>query len=366
MKAYRKISRRNFLKASAGSSAALLLAACGASSSSSSEAAASSAAASSAAASSEAASDVSSFPLTVQHAYGETVIEAKPERVVTIAWENEAPVLALGIVPVGVSAANYGHVTDHRLHAWTDEAFAALGEEEPNVFDDTDGWDYEAIADANPDVILCVYSGITQEEYDLLSEIAPVVSYTAGAWMTHWRDQTTEIANALGMAEKGEQLVADTESVLAEKLAAHPEIEGTNAAFCWISADDFSTFYVYLPTDPRAAYLNDLGMVIPDSVLDLAEDASSFAVTVSRENADLLADVDLMIVYGDSSMLDALQADELMSKIPAIANGAMVFIDETSDLAGAATPSVLSIPYVIDDYLDLISAAAANIPANAQ
>ena len=37
--------------------------------------------------------------------------------------------------------------------------------------------DFEAISDANPDVILAAYSGITQEEYDTLSEIAPVVAY---------------------------------------------------------------------------------------------------------------------------------------------------------------------------------------------
>ena len=52
-----------------------------------------------------------------------------------------------------------------------------LGVDNPNIFQDTDGLDFEAISDANPDVILAAYSGITQEEYDILSEIAPVVAY---------------------------------------------------------------------------------------------------------------------------------------------------------------------------------------------
>ena len=51
-----------------------------------------------------------------------------------------------------------------------------------------DGLDYEAISDSNPDIILAAYSGITQEEYDLLSEIAPVVAYPENAWQTLWRD----------------------------------------------------------------------------------------------------------------------------------------------------------------------------------
>ena len=49
-----------------------------------------------------------SYPLTIEHAFGETVIESKPERVATVGWENQDTPLALGVAPVGVSAANYG------------------------------------------------------------------------------------------------------------------------------------------------------------------------------------------------------------------------------------------------------------------
>lgn len=82
---------------------------------------------------------------------------------------------------------------------------------------------------------------------------------------------------------------------------------------------------------------------------------------MSRENADQLSDVDMIVAYGDESLLKAVQADELMSQIPAVKNGAMVLIDSTTALAGAATPSILSIPYEIDEYLDLLSAAQAKI-----
>ena len=117
------------------------------------------------------------FPLTVSHAYGETTVKEKPERVVSLAWSNQDVVLALGIVPVGTSAANFGAVGDNGLLPWTEEAYEALGESNPVVYDDTDGFDYEAIADAAPDIIVAAYSGMTQEEYDTLSQIAPVVPY---------------------------------------------------------------------------------------------------------------------------------------------------------------------------------------------
>ncbi len=35
------------------------------------------------------------FPLTLEHAYGETTIPAKPVRVVTWGWANEDAVIAL-------------------------------------------------------------------------------------------------------------------------------------------------------------------------------------------------------------------------------------------------------------------------------
>ena len=59
------------------------------------------------AATTESESD-SGFPVTIEHAYGETVIEQKPERVATVAWSNHEVPLALGVVPVGMSKATWG------------------------------------------------------------------------------------------------------------------------------------------------------------------------------------------------------------------------------------------------------------------
>ena len=153
----------------------------------------------------------------------------------------------------------------------------------------------------------------------------------------------------------------EVEDLIAEKLEEYPELEGIPTAFCWISADDLSTFYVYLPTDPRAAYLLDLGFTLPESVQKLAGETNDFSITVSRENADQLDDIEMMVVYGDENLVETLQADKLMSQIPAIKNGAVVVLDSTSALAASSTPSILSIPYEIDEYLELFADAAKNI-----
>ena len=51
------------------------------------------------------------------------------------------------------------------------------------------------------------------------------------------------------------------------------------------------------------------------------------------------------------------EVDPLMSTIPAVANGAIVLIDAETELAAATTPSILSIPACIDDYLALLNEA---------
>lgn len=300
------------------------------------------------------------FPLTITHGLGETVIEEKPENVVAIAWGNPDVPLALGIVPVGISEANFGPRDENGLLAWTAKAFEDLGAT-PNVFDDTDGWDYEAISDCQPDVILAAYSGLSQEEYDRLSEIAPVVAYPTIAWTTTWQEETINDATALGLEAEGRALVADVEQLISDKLSQYPDLNGKRVAFFWLSEDDLGTFYIYTNNDPRAAFLGDLGFVTPESVTGLIDDPSAFSITVSAENADVFSDVDIIITYGTESLVTAMQNDGRFSNIPAVNNGAFVLLDSNDALAAASTPTVLSIPYAIDDYLEVLNEAAKKI-----
>ena len=301
------------------------------------------------------------YPKTVSHALGETVLETRPERVATIGWGNLDVPLALGVAPVGVSKTTYGSADANGLFYWTNEAFAKLGVDEPNVFDDTDGLDFEAINNAEPDVILAVYSGITAEDYEQLSEIAPTVGYTKEAWATTWQDMTRDNAVALGLEEEADALVEEISALIAEKAAGYPEIQGLTAAYCYFDVSNLSSFFVYMPKDPRASYLIDLGLTLPENIRAL-DDGSFFFMTVSSENIDVLNDLDLIVAWGDTQTLDVFQADPLLSQIPAVQRGSVVFLDTDSTLISAScTPTPLSIPATIDEYLALIAEAAANL-----
>lgn len=306
-------------------------------------------------------SDTTGYPITIEHAFGKTVLDQKPERVATISWGNQDVPLALGVVPVGVSRANFGTVNKNGLHSWTQKAFDELGVKDPIVFDDTDGLDFEAIADTNPDVILAAYSGLTQEDYDTLSQIAPVIAYPEKAWQTLWREQVLLDAKGMGMEEEGKQLVSDTEKMIQDKTKEYSQLEGKSAAFIWVDATDTGSFYVYLPKDPRAAYLTDLGLSFPETLNEQIKDSDDFFVSLSSEYADLLNDVDILVTYGDSSTLDLLQKDALFGKIDAVQKGSVVVLENDGELAGAATPTVLSIQATLDDYLQKLADAADKV-----
>src|SRR6478736_4331493 len=128
------------------------------------------------------------FPVVIEHALGTTTIEEAPERVATVAWANQEVPLTLGVVPVGMAAANFGDDDGNGILPWVEEKLDELDAETPVLFDETDGIDFEAVADTQPDVILAAYSGLSQEDYDTLSKIAPVVAYPEVAWGTSYED----------------------------------------------------------------------------------------------------------------------------------------------------------------------------------
>lgn len=75
---------------------------------------------------------------------------------------------------------------------------------------------------------------------------------------------------------------------------------------------------------------------------------------------DQLDDIQLMVVYGDEDLLKSLQEDKLMSSDQQ-PKRCSALVDSTSALARLLHSVHLSIPYEIDEYLQLLSDAAENI-----
>jgi iron complex transport system substrate-binding protein len=301
------------------------------------------------------------FPVSVDTAFGATEIDAKPERVATVAWGNQDVALALGVVPVGMPFITYGDDNGDGILPWVQDALDELGGDAPKLFDEVDGINFEQVADTSPDVVLAANSGLTEEDFGTLSEIAPTVAYPETPWFTTWREATTMNGAALGLEAEADDLVSTTEKTVADAAAAHPELAGKTFAYIWVDPSDPSTNYVYLSDDARVSFLHELGMEDSEGVKQLAEEnKGAFFATLSTENFDLLADADVIVNYGSAGTLAAMQADPLLGALPAVQAGAVAIIEDSTPMASAfSTPTVLSIPWGIDDYTELLGAAAA-------
>ncbi len=296
------------------------------------------------------------YPVTVRHAFGTTVIPEKPVRIATVNWSNHEVPLALGVVPVGFAAANFGDDDGDGILPWVEDRLDALGAAPPVLFDEGDGIDFEAVAATEPDVILAAYSGLSAADYETLSQIAPVVAYPETPWSTDWRDTIRLNSAGMGMAPEGEALIAELEARIADTRAAHPELAGKSAMFVThLSATDLSRIGFYTDMDSRVRFFHDLGLVSPPLVAEAAG-TGAFNGEISAERIDDLAAVDLLVTYGGADLRAKLSTDVLTARLPAVARGALVMLDN-DPMGTAANPTPLSLPWVIDDYADRLSAA---------
>ncbi|MFV2172672.1 iron-siderophore ABC transporter substrate-binding protein [Actinomadura sp. LOL_016] len=302
------------------------------------------------------------FPVTIEHALGTTTIEAKPERVATVNWANHEVPLALGVVPVGMAAADFGDDNGDGVLPWVDKKLTELKAERPVLFDETDGIDFEAVANTEPDVILAGYSGLTKEDYETLSEIAPVVAYPDAPWATPWREVIRTNSKAIGLAAEGEELIKGLEGDISTAVAKYPQLKGKSAMFMThMDPNDVSEVGFYTTHDTRTLFFEDLGMTTPGSIAEASKGTDKFSLTRSSEQIDMFDDVDIVIGYGDDKLLKQISDDPLLSKVPAIERGSVYLMSGTTPAGTAANPTPLAISWVLEDYVKALAEAADKV-----
>ncbi len=300
------------------------------------------------------------FPVTISHAYGETTIEAEPLRIVTWGWANEDAVIALGVIPVGMPFQSYGG-GDNGIQPWIEDALAAAGADAPVILSSAEGPPVEQIAALEPDLILAVHSGITEDQYAQLSGIAPTIAYPGMAWSTSWQDLTTIVGKALGKEDEAKALVEDTTAWVAAEFAKYPALSEVTFA----SANDYDgSIAVYAPLDSRMLFLTDFGMNMNPSVAGLAPNEDAFYYSLSYELFDQLEADIFVTYYEDQASLDAWLATPQAQTYPPIANDGLAALVGTSNVAAVSPPSILSLRWGLSTYLDVLGAAAEAVTKN--
>ncbi len=291
------------------------------------------------------------FPVTLKNTFGETVVPAKPQRIITLGWNAQDIVHALGETPVAMPRVTYGP-TAAGVTAWDADWFDPAKTE---LLDTGDKYPFEKIAALKPDVILAPYEGFDKATYDTLSGIAPTVAYPGAPWQTTWQDQTLLVGEALGKKAEAEQLITGLNDKIKQVAAEHPEFKGKTLAVGSFGAEN----YIFMPGDPRVQILNQMGFVNSPRVeaLQKANTKNEFAMTISKEKiAD--ADADVLIAYVDGLGPQKFAADPVYSSLGAVKRGSAYVLDDEQVISGQSAISVLSVPWVLDKMIPSLAKAA--------
>ena len=295
------------------------------------------------------------FPVTIEHKYGSTTIEAEPERVVVAGLREQDALLALGAVPVATTEWYSEH--PGAIFPWAKDE---LGDGPlPTVLSQTDGLEVEKIAAQRPDLIVAIYSGITKKEYAKLSKLAPVVAQPRGEvdYGSSWQEETLIVGKAVGKAKQAQRLVDKTEKLIADAAAEHPEFKGQTAA----NVSDYQGIWVYGPQDVRSRMLEQLGFTYPEELRGAFP--KEFGGQLSDEKVDAL-DVGALLWFADGDRtVKELKSEPVYSKLTVRKEGRDVFIRGKDRVYEATSfPSVLSMPTLLAELVPRLAAAADGDP----
>ena len=281
------------------------------------------------------------FPVSIAHKFGATEIKAKPSRILTVGWNDQDYVLALGEVPVSTRE----WFEEYPTYPWV--APKLQGKPLPTFSAEIN---YEAIIKEQPDVIFAIYETVTKETYDKLSQIAPTVIQSADYKdeQTPWDVQTLTTGKALGKQAEAQALVDKVNAKITEAKTANPEFAGK------VLVEDYGPekgqHWLIPGKDPRRALFDALGF-----------GAQEVSEEVSEERLDIL-DRDVLFVNG------AKKADLLAS--PAFARLKVVTEDRTlytsfdTPLAGALSYSgPEALLYALDKLVPQLKNATDGDPA---
>jgi iron complex transport system substrate-binding protein len=300
--------------------------------------------------------DAGAYPVTIDSALGAVTLKKQPKRVVTIGWGSQDAALALGVVPVGMQDMSTDAGVAGGILPWDEPKLHGA---EPTLLKvSTDSIPYEKILALKPDVILAVYSGITSQQYRKLSDIAPTVGYPDKPWITSWQDQLSIVGKALGRTAEAKKLTERTNETIAAAARKHPEFRGKTAAFG--SGTQAGNFNFYYDTDARVQLLRQLGFDLSPSVsrLGAGDSTASFAKAVSLEKMPQI-DTDVLVSwYLDASTRSGIEKSPLFRRNPAVARGGYVPITDPVFVYATSAVDVLSLPWMLDRYLPLLSKAA--------
>ncbi|AZG44369.1 ABC transporter substrate-binding protein [Gordonia insulae] len=275
-------------------------------------------------------------PVTIEHEFGSTTIEKRPERVVTL-LANWTDTLAALDIPITAEFVEKGYAGPNNHFAWTPEH-----DSEVKVVNSLAALDISEIAAFQPDLILAGYTG-DQKNYDRLRALAPTIPVMKkGATVDTWEDIATTAGRIFTKESQAQELVDETNGKIEKFTSDHPNAVGKTFTFAQFQPTG-NIGAINSTDDPAAGLLTQLGFTL-NPKLAAEHTGSATRSPISSERIDLL-DSDLLVAWtlGDDSVYQKVPG---WDNLTAVKNDTVVYL--TNDNAPAfGVPSAPSVAYVI-------------------
>ncbi|UFJ40710.1 ABC transporter substrate-binding protein [Brevibacillus humidisoli] len=248
------------------------------------------------------------FPITIQHAKGETVLKQKPKKVVVTYFPYADHLFAIGEQDVVSGVVGLKSLQNFPVY----DAFTKQG----NIADLGDSANLEKILELDPDVIIAWEED--EKIYDQLSKIADTIMIPQSE---NWQDTITKVAAVIGEQEKADLYIADYNKKL-DALAAQMTqtgVQGKTAIFMMTWGKGFN-YYGGVRMEP---YYERLGFAKFPGMKDWGE--------ISLEG---VADIDPDYIFLGEDFtnsaevrLEELDKNEVWNNLEAVKNGHLFVID---------------------------------------
>jgi iron complex transport system substrate-binding protein len=344
------------------------------------------------------------YPTYIKHKWGVTKIESEPKRIIALGFRDQESMAALGVEPIALQnyfgsanpwaaspwlppaaqSANYvvitadvrdpknGHVTPGN----TGPIMATGFPQASNTPVMKQVYNLDDLRALKPDLITAMFSGVTQEDFQQLSSVAPTItgiSDDSRDYFSSWEEEMNAMGQILGRPTAATRIVQQTEDLFTSLLTAHPELRNARVAVAAPGPVGSGEFRVINPYGEFSRFFTSLHMAFPADIQSVtspqgraAYAQAIYKVDLSTDDLSLLNGVDVLVmIVGPDGGPDMAKLKQTAGyqNLGAVQKGHVIELDgELAEAIYYASPN--SIPWVLNQITpQLISMLAARAAA---
>lgn len=271
------------------------------------------------------------FPVTVNHEFGSTILDAPPQHVVVLGAAEADICAALGLAPAGMSKTGQT--------PWFTVALKAMDGPTPYFFNDRQGIPVEEIKMLKPDVILSLGSSLSEDLYGTLSEFAPVVLPPKNDEVSGWRSNVLLMGRVLGREDAAKALIETTEDAIKSAVQDYPGLPGTTFLYLGASSVPGADVRVFADSSRAVELLKEFGLATAPALAIArsqgrpadTSDAPASYLLPSEQASELSADI-LVVSIGADDMA-AFKAKGAVPSLPSFGEGRTYFVSGNESVA---------------------------------